>query len=174
MASYACFSVLSSAIYDSRFPYTSKTTVWSVASSVNAGRANTSVCPTARNACTASILETVRDIPRPRREYPSGPCIDFRTTGRLQLGSSGWTRTNNPAVNSRTLCQLSYRGLTGRGLYMDGFAEPKIRPSFPRGQDRASRLCLRPIRVRRCCSSAAVCGGCLNGLLSLTYMAHRV
>jgi hypothetical protein len=25
--------------------------------------------------------------------------------------SPGWTRTNNPPVNSRMLCQLSYRGL---------------------------------------------------------------
>ena len=25
-------------------------------------------------------------------------------------GSPGWTRTNNPPVNSRMLCQLSYRG----------------------------------------------------------------
>ena len=110
----------------------------------------------------------------PERNFLSGPCIDSRTIGRLQLGSSGWTRTNNIAVNSRTLCQLSYRGLTGRGLYMDGFVEPKIRPSCPRGQDRTSCLFLRLIRVRRCCSSAAVCGGCRNGLLSLTYMAHRV
>ena len=27
------------------------------------------------------------------------------------LSSPGWTRTNNPPVNSRMLCQLSYRGL---------------------------------------------------------------
>src|SRR5262245_32130746 len=26
------------------------------------------------------------------------------------LNSPGWTRTNNPPVNSRMLCQLSYRG----------------------------------------------------------------
>src|SRR6478752_414156 len=25
-------------------------------------------------------------------------------------GSPGWTRTNNPPINSRMLCQLSYRG----------------------------------------------------------------
>ena len=33
-------------------------------------------------------------------------------------GSPGWTRTNNPPVNSRMLCQLSYRGsvLSGREL----------------------------------------------------------
>jgi hypothetical protein len=29
--------------------------------------------------------------------------------------SPGWTRTNNPPVNSRMLCQLSYRGSTGGG-----------------------------------------------------------
>ena len=27
--------------------------------------------------------------------------------------SPGWTRTTNPSVNSRMLCQLSYRGLLG-------------------------------------------------------------
>jgi hypothetical protein len=27
--------------------------------------------------------------------------------------SPGWTRTTNPSVNSRMLCQLSYRGITG-------------------------------------------------------------
>ena len=33
------------------------------------------------------------------------------------LGSSpGWTRTNNPPVNSRMLCQLSYRGSLGGAL----------------------------------------------------------
>jgi hypothetical protein len=29
---------------------------------------------------------------------------------RLPDDSPGWTRTNNPPVNSRMLCQLSYRG----------------------------------------------------------------
>src|SRR5579875_2593815 len=29
-------------------------------------------------------------------------------------GSPGWTRTTNPSVNSRMLCQLSYRGLPVR------------------------------------------------------------
>src|SRR5947208_3325668 len=29
------------------------------------------------------------------------------------IGSPGWTRTTNPPVNSRMLCQLSYRGLLG-------------------------------------------------------------
>ena len=30
--------------------------------------------------------------------------------GELVWSSPGWTRTNNPPVNSRMLCQLSYRG----------------------------------------------------------------
>ncbi len=29
----------------------------------------------------------------------------------LRCGSSSWTRTNDPAVNSRMLYQLSYRGI---------------------------------------------------------------
>ncbi len=28
----------------------------------------------------------------------------------LRFGSPRWTRTINPAINSRMLCQLSYRG----------------------------------------------------------------
>src|SRR6476660_1492974 len=32
-------------------------------------------------------------------------------TPRDRRNSPGWTRTNNPPVNSRMLCQLSYRGL---------------------------------------------------------------
>src|SRR5215204_1860139 len=32
----------------------------------------------------------------------------------LSCSSPGWTRTNNPPVNSRMLCQLSYRGTAQR------------------------------------------------------------
>src|SRR6185312_17466451 len=41
---------------------------------------------------------------------PAGAvCVNRRSE---KGGSSpGWTRTNNPPVNSRMLCQLSYRGL---------------------------------------------------------------
>ena len=31
----------------------------------------------------------------------------------LIYGSSDWTRTSNPAINSRMLCQLSYGGPSG-------------------------------------------------------------
>src|SRR5206468_451292 len=41
--------------------------------------------------------------PRPGR---SG----VRRSERRDFSSPGWTRTNNPPVNSRMLCQLSYRG----------------------------------------------------------------
>jgi hypothetical protein len=35
-------------------------------------------------------------------------------------GSPGWTRTSNLSVNSRMLCQLSYRGpMSARGLGRD-------------------------------------------------------
>ncbi len=37
-------------------------------------------------------------------------------TGGLLRGSSSWTRTNDPAVNSRMLYQLSYRGIFGTFL----------------------------------------------------------
>src|SRR4051812_30135954 len=36
--------------------------------------------------------------------------LRFRMSPALLPGSPGWTRTNNPPVNSRMLCQLSYRG----------------------------------------------------------------
>src|SRR5207248_1529867 len=36
-----------------------------------------------------------------------------RGGARSRRSSPGWTRTNNPSVNSRMLCQLSYRGSIG-------------------------------------------------------------
>ncbi len=33
-----------------------------------------------------------------------------KTFSLVRAGSPGWTRTSNPAVNSRMLCQLSYGG----------------------------------------------------------------
>ena len=52
---------------------------------------------------------------RPRRGYPSGSCVSPTAVraGGVNSGSSGWTRTNNPSVNSRLLCRLSYRGSSG-------------------------------------------------------------
>ena len=40
----------------------------------------------------------------------AAPDLRFRRSGAALVGSPGWTRTNNPPVNSRMLCQLSYRG----------------------------------------------------------------
>lgn len=31
-------------------------------------------------------------------------------TSRVEVSSPNWTRTNNPSINSRMLCQLSYGG----------------------------------------------------------------
>src|ERR671916_1049818 len=42
----------------------------------------------------------------------------WRCALRSPSGSPGWTRTSNPSINSRMLCQLSYRGkVTAGGLY---------------------------------------------------------
>ena len=40
-----------------------------------------------------------------------------RVSGPVSCGlsSSGWTRTSNPSINSRMLCQLSYRGMRRAG-----------------------------------------------------------
>ena len=63
-----------------------------------------------------------------QRDFRSGAAPDTQSRRRRGLQSMqspspstrcpadrplpGWTRTNNPSVNSRMLCQLSYRGLT--------------------------------------------------------------
>src|SRR6266496_4899505 len=72
---------------------------------------------------------TARRLTRPtptaptRSENPADPSTSARTienprsealcnslSAGLSVYSPGWTRTNNPPVNSRMLCQLSYRG----------------------------------------------------------------
>ena len=45
-------------------------------------------------------------------------------TADLGWCSSGWTRTNNPAINSRMLCQLSYGGPCSRGDKLRRQEEP--------------------------------------------------
>ncbi len=47
---------------------------------------------------------------RPRAVLPETPNQHDRDIH----GSRGWTRTSNPSINSRMLCQLSYAGLSGR------------------------------------------------------------
>ena len=39
-----------------------------------------------------------------------GPLVCVSADQRPFVRSPDWTRTNNPPVNSRMLCQLSYRG----------------------------------------------------------------
>jgi hypothetical protein len=41
----------------------------------------------------------------------------WRETRTVPPSSPGWTRTSNPSVNSRMLCQLSYRGILQMRLY---------------------------------------------------------
>jgi hypothetical protein len=46
--------------------------------------------------------------------------------------SPGWTRTNNPPVNSRMLCQLSYRGSAANGTRVSGeFADGRAHLGEP-------------------------------------------
>ena len=48
---------------------------------------------------------------RPAHGLGAGSHLPGRLgTSKALLRSPGWTRTNNPPVNSRMLCQLSYRG----------------------------------------------------------------
>ena len=57
--------------------------------------------------------------PRVRAEHettrfrsPFTSWLATRAFPQKLVSSPGWTRTNNPSVNSRMLCQLSYRGST--------------------------------------------------------------
>jgi hypothetical protein len=47
---------------------------------------------------------------------PENGAAFFSSHLHLFRGSPGWTRTNNPSVNSRMLCQLSYRGSISRSV----------------------------------------------------------
>ena len=50
-------------------------------------------------------------------------------------GSPEWTRTTNPAINSRMLCQLSYGGPVARGRREDTIPDREYgcwRPGRPR------------------------------------------
>src|SRR4028118_1090822 len=62
----------------------------------------------------------------------------WRCTLGTPSGSPGWTRTSNPSINSRMLCQLSYRGkVTAGGLYGATLAASRRRggaaPHFVKG-----------------------------------------
>src|SRR5215218_1698864 len=80
--------------------------------------------------------------PRLAHRHPSG--LSRRRWANLE-SSPGWTRTNNPPVNSRMLCQLSYRGtvLSGRNCSrgMKQQAPRRDAPRLlPRARDRALEL----------------------------------
>src|ERR687893_2971158 len=69
----------------------------------------------------------------------------WRCTLGTPSGSPGWTRTSNPSINSRMLCQLSYRGkVTAGGLYGATLAASRRRggaaPHFFKGFFKGSYL----------------------------------
>src|SRR5688500_1259880 len=61
-----------------------------------------------------SLLRSVRPPLRPRSDHERTPASSLSPEWghplRTRISSRGWTRTNNPPVNSRMLCQLSYAG----------------------------------------------------------------
>lgn len=64
------------------------------------------------------IFSPPTDGPRSRKLAPELPASMIRLPGRCPglactiLRSPTWTRTRNPPLNRRMLCQLSYQGLT--------------------------------------------------------------
>src|SRR5712691_5875561 len=63
-------------------------------------------------AAAPTRLTSVRRVKGSGPSEPGGDVAIEALVARAVLRSSpGWTRTNNPPVNSRMLCQLSYRGL---------------------------------------------------------------
>ena len=78
-------------------------------------------------------------------ERPAGKslaCRDFRS-------SPGWTRTNNPPVNSRMLCQLSYRGTRQQRPHdSDAPVRPPLANSALNGQGGVVWRELRELRDR--------------------------
>ena len=65
-------------------------------------RAARPLCPRGLLACFWTVLRWI--------QMPKDLCLGVCPGQRPSSGSPGWTRTNNPPVNSRMLCQLSYRG----------------------------------------------------------------
>jgi hypothetical protein len=70
---------------------------------------SSAVCPSG-----AARLGRRNVMPRPKAGRPGERCFSG-TRIAASSSSPGWTRTNNPPVNSRMLCQLSYWGKQ-RGL----------------------------------------------------------
>ena len=71
------------------------------------------------------------------RSYTSGPqerrrddlplwTADIILRDMKEIGSSGWTRTNDLRINSPTLYQLSYRGSAGYGGAAYSKADPAL------------------------------------------------
>ena len=73
--------------------------------------ARTSQNRSPRLSCRGHVNGQSDRVPPPGRgRAPHGGALRLSCPSK-EIGSSpGWTRTNNPPVNSRMLCQLSYRG----------------------------------------------------------------
>lgn len=76
--------------------------------------------------------------------------LRFRRSRAVLAGSPGWTRTNNPPVNSRMLCQLSYRGSVQPAQVSNPAARGKIRLAARSGRSpgRASARRVEEARLR--------------------------
>src|SRR5215213_2229744 len=76
----------------------------------------------------------------------------WRETRAVPPSSPGWTRTSNPSVNSRMLCQLSYRGMLQMRLYVSWPAASSLRGDGAQGVFEILDLSLEPflaVVVRR-------------------------
>lgn len=67
--------------------------------------------------------ESIPDVADP--DTNSAPTTRTSPLIRACFCSPNWTRTSNLPINSRLLCQLSYRGLLG-GLARTGLTERKL------------------------------------------------
>jgi hypothetical protein len=82
------------------------------------GRTTDCHCQTNHEGTATQWLLTPTGPVSPEHEHPWGETSPRHS--RINLCSPGWTRTSNPSVNSRMLCQLSYRGLPSRGSLCRG------------------------------------------------------
>src|SRR5437868_4441323 len=78
------------------------------------------------------------------RAFGPSPDAGGRRGGRAR-SSPGWTRTNNPSVNSRMLCQLSYRGrrrsmVAATGACRRARVRPRLCSPHPTREDLKMKL----------------------------------
>jgi hypothetical protein len=116
-----------------------------------APRLRSPVPPTAPKTASSPPSAAIRyQVAVPSPPSPTLLRPPKRPRCRTFLYSPGWTRTNNPPVNSRMLCQLSYRGSAaefGFGMVPEGSRpEPcggwrRPAPGRPSRRSRGRRRC---------------------------------